>query len=105
MQEKIGNIQSDLSGFNECAALSEKAKGVFSEKVSLDFQSCKFFDANMATPFYAAMTRYYQQLNTVLFVNIRPEIQITLQKTYIIRYFLKSYNERTHDRKNHHTNQ
>jgi len=84
MQKKIGNIGSDLSGFNEVAALSEKAKEVFSEKVYFDFQSCNFFEATMAAPFYAAMTRYYDQLNTVSFTNIRPEIQIILQKKHFL---------------------
>lgn len=64
MQEKIGDIRNDLIGFTALAALSEKAKGVSLEKVDLDFQSCNFFEANMASPtapFYAVMTRYYEQ--------------------------------------------
>jgi anti-sigma regulatory factor (Ser/Thr protein kinase) len=94
MQEKIGDIRNDLSGFTALAALSEKAKGVSLEKVDLDFQSCNFFEANMAAPFYAVMTRYYEQLNTVLLINIRTEIRIILQKN---RFLCESGFSELHD--------
>jgi len=80
MQEKICDIRSDATGFNALAALSEKAKALLFEKVDLDFQDCTFFEANMAAPFYAVLTKYYEGMNVVTPTNIRSDIRTILQK-------------------------
>lgn len=80
MQEKIGDIHSDLSGFNALAAFSEKAKKLLFEKVDLDFQDCTFFEANMAAPLYAVLTMYYKGMNEVAPTKLRSDIRTILQK-------------------------
>jgi signal transduction histidine kinase len=84
MQEKIGDIRSDSTGFNALANLSSKAAELYFEKVELDIQYCTFFEANMAAPLYAVLTRYYVGMNEVSLTNIRSDIRTILQKNHFL---------------------
>lgn len=86
MQETIGPIHSNLNGFNALAALSENANELFADNLELDFQPCTFFDANMAAPFHAVLTKL-NRMSDISITNMHPGIQTILQKNHFLCEF------------------
>jgi len=78
MQKKIGTIKTDNNGFNAIAALAEGAYDFSFETLELDFCECSFFDANMAAPLYAVLTKY--NLCEIKTTNLRNKIEKIFQK-------------------------
>jgi anti-sigma regulatory factor (Ser/Thr protein kinase) len=87
MRLDVTDIQSDFSGFNSIARIMEETSRLLFDSTELDFYNCKFFEANMAAPLYAAIARLRDRLNNVSMHNFQPTIERILKKNQFLTMF------------------
>lgn len=76
----LPTIRSEKDGFERIADLAVDAAELFSGTLELDFSRCGFFDANMAAPLSAVLTRIADGFNTIELVKVPPAIARVLRK-------------------------
>jgi len=90
MKVNVGSIQSNCRGFDSIADIAEKARSLFLDSIELDFLYCSFFDANMAAPLYAVISRLRDDLNDVSVANIQADVKLILRKNRFLSVFNQS---------------
>ena len=95
----LPTIKSSASGFDSLAEFFAAGRGLFSDKLELDFSRCGFFDANMAAPLAAVLARIADKYNTVEIVNVQPSLEKILSKNDFLVYYrypkINDYNQTT----------
>ncbi|MBZ0154715.1 MAG: ATP-binding protein [Alphaproteobacteria bacterium] len=77
----LPTIKSQKDGFDRLAELAVETKEIFNNVVELDFSRCGFFDANMAAPLAAVLTKLSaERFNRIEIVNIPTAIKNILCK-------------------------
>jgi len=87
MRKPVPTIRTNREGFNSLAGIAKNADQINFEKIELDFSSCAFFEANMAAPFYAVLSHFYENLNDVTLLNIPSGIEMILCKNQFLKQF------------------
>jgi hypothetical protein len=77
---RLPTIHSERAGFEHLADLNEVAGDLYADRLELDFSRCKFFDANMAAPLAAVLTRIAEKFNTIEIVSVPPATERILRK-------------------------
>lgn len=90
MKVNVGTIQSDHAGFNNIAHIAEQSRDVLFDSVELDFSYCDFFEANMAAPLYAVVSRMRDELNDVSLTNLTSSLETILRKNHFLTKFQKT---------------
>ncbi|ADJ27039.1 ATP-binding protein [Nitrosococcus watsonii] len=90
MKVNVGTVRSDHTGFNSIAYIAEQTRGVLFDSVELDFSYCGFFEANMAAPLYAVVSRIRDELNDVSLTNLTPSLETILRKNHFLTKFQKT---------------
>lgn len=83
----LHKVKSDYDGFSHLSALSEAWGSLSDERLKLDFCHCGHFDANMAAPLGAMLSRISDKKNAVEIACATSKVQEILRKNR----FLKSY--------------
>jgi len=87
MKLDVGTIRSDCSGFDAIADIAVKTKGVWLDSIELDLLCCSFFEANMAAPLYAIISRLRDELNDVSIANVSSGVSTILRKNKFLTLF------------------
>ncbi|MCO6428555.1 ATP-binding protein [Nitrosomonas communis] len=87
MKLNLGTIRSNCSGFNAIADVAVKTKDVWFDSIELDLSSCSFFEANMAAPLYAVISRLRDDLNDVSISNLPSGVSTILRKNKFLSVF------------------
>lgn len=85
MINSLNNIHSSSSDYAQIAALYDKNKDMFFEKILV--QLLQWFDANMAAPLGAVLDLLEDNLNDINFVHIDNNIKTILQKNGFLSHF------------------
>jgi hypothetical protein len=83
----LGTIRSNCSGFNAIADVAVKTKDVWFDSIELDLSLCSFFEANMAAPLYAVISRLRDDLNDVSISNVPEGVSTILRKNKFLSVF------------------
>lgn len=83
----LPSVRGRLSGFEELGRLAAATKDLFAGKLTLDFSSVGFIDANMAAPLGAILARVSDELNHIEIVSVPKPVEQILRKNG----FLTSY--------------
>lgn len=89
MKINLGTTRSNCNGFNAIADVAFKTKDVWLDSIELDLLSCSFFEANMAAPLYAVISRLRDDLNDVSITNVPAEVSTILRKNKFLSVFNK----------------
>lgn len=84
---QIGDIGSDINGFNSIASVFQKSKELFFEDMELDFSKCNFFEANMSSPLFSVVAHLRNNLNEVRISNLKPKVEQVLMKNEFLTLF------------------
>lgn len=87
MRLSIGTVRSDYAGFNNIAKIADQSRDLIFDSVELDFSSCSFFEANLAAPLYAIISRIREELNDVSLTNLKPTLETILRKNHFLTKF------------------
>ena len=87
MRLNVGEIRSNLSGFNSIACVAKKASELQSDSFELDFSGCDFFEANMAAPLYSVIAKLRDGLRNVSICNLPSSIETILKKNHFLSIF------------------
>lgn len=87
MRIYIDTVRSDYVGFNSIARIAEQSRDVLFDSVELDFSCCNFFEANMAAPLYAVVSRIRDELNDVSLTNLKPSLETIFRKNHFLTKF------------------
>lgn len=87
MRLNIGTVRSDYAGFNGIARIAELSRELTLDSVEVDFSTCGFFEANMASPLYAVVARLREELNDVSLINLNPALRTILRKNHFLTKF------------------
>ncbi len=80
MKISLGNIQSDLGGFNRLITLLEQTKDCAFEDIEIDLACVTWFEANMCAPFGAILYNIGRRINSIKITNINPNVKAILSK-------------------------
>lgn len=88
MNYYLPTIRSQKEGFDRLAELAAETDELFNSRLEVDFTRCGFFDANMAAPLAALLSRIAaNRFNRIEIVEVPSAIKKILCKNY----FLVSY--------------
>jgi signal transduction histidine kinase len=97
MIHHLPTIYSDRDGFAALAGLAKSSKNLRFDRLDLDFSHCGFFDANMAAPLAAVLTRVSNELNAIEIVKLPDDIARILRKNHFLEaYGYGSLSDRNH---------
>ena len=83
----LPTIRSQREGFEALGVLALETTDLTADKLEVDCSRCGFFDANMAAPLAAVLTRISDNLNTIEIVNVPPAIERILCKNRFLVYY------------------
>lgn len=83
----LPTIRSQRAGFESLGVLAVETTDLMADKLEVDCSRCGFFDANMAAPLAAVLTRIADSLNTIEIVNVPPAIERILCKNRFLVYY------------------
>jgi hypothetical protein len=83
----LPTIRSQREGFESLGVLAVETTDLMADKLEVDCSRCGFFDANMAAPLAAVLTRIADSLNTIEIVNVPPAIERILCKNRFLVYY------------------
>lgn len=84
---KIVDIESDFSGFNALAEISNQLLPHRLKDIQLDFSRCELFDANMVSPLYSIIAKARANLNKFQLINVNPSIR----SDFITNHFISQF--------------
>ncbi len=87
MIHRLSTVRSNCDGFERLAHLATATKDLFAEELTLDMSQVSFFDANMAAPLGAVLSRVADNLNLVKIVAVRANVQTILRKNAFLTYY------------------
>ncbi|MBI4682689.1 MAG: ATP-binding protein [Nitrospirae bacterium] len=84
----LPTIRSNKDGFDHLAELAAETNELFNSRLEVDFSRCGFFEANMAAPLSAVLTRVAaDRFNKIEIVNVPSPIQNILCKNrFLVTY-------------------
>ena len=84
---RLPTIHSEREGFEQLAELTDAAAELFAGRLELDFSRCGFFDANMAAPLAAVLSRIAEKFNTIEIVSVPEGTAKILRKNgFLVNY-------------------
>jgi len=87
MSLQLYNTRTNFAGFNQLGDLYARCSDLEFASVDFDFSACGWFDANMAAPLGAILTKISDALNTVNLVNIPDPIRNVLRKNEFLQQY------------------
>lgn len=87
MQLALQQTRTNFPGFNHLSNLYARSEDLEFALVHFDFKSCSWFDANMAAPLGAIITKISDELNTVELINIPERIRDVLRKNEFLQQY------------------
>lgn len=87
MVHYVPTVRSQKDGFEQLATMATAAKGLWADRLEVDFSHCGFFDANMASPLAAVLARVSDRLNAIEIVRVNSQIERILRKNgFLVAY-------------------
>lgn len=83
----LPTVRSNRQGFESLGELAKAAKGLFADRLELDMSRVSFFDANMAAPLGAVLTRATDEFNIVEIVAVPRGVERVLRKNEFLTGF------------------
>ena len=91
MIHRLPTVRSDCGGFEHLGHLAAATSDLFAEKLTLDMSRVRFFDANMAAPLGAILSRVADNFNHVEVVALRDDVGRILRKNgFLTHYWCES---------------
>jgi signal transduction histidine kinase len=87
MKVNVGNVKSDLAGFNNIARIAAETQGLIFDSVQLDFSSCEFFEANMTSPLFTVISNIRDNLSNISVVGLNSGLNEILRKNNFMSQF------------------
>ena len=87
-------VRSTREGWETLAKLAKAAQGLYSDQLQLNMSRLDFFDANMAAPLGAILSKVADGFNTIRIVDIPGPVETILRKNlFLTHYWYKSLDD------------
>jgi len=87
MEVRLQQTRTNYPGFNHLSHLYSQCQELAFTSVHFDFTACSWFDANMAAPLGAVITKISDELNSVELTNIPEPIRNILRKNEFLQQY------------------